>query len=139
MSRLYTSIVAPHHGLLPTFGIDLADTARTAGLSWPGRIPYLVVVVGTVALASTCRLGPTEHAKFGRRRGQSEVEQSLKIVPLVFAVIYISIPAGVNIYFVVSGLVRLAQQELSSVAIRSSASRSRSCGCDPAPPRPRPR
>jgi YidC/Oxa1 family membrane protein insertase len=50
VSRLYASIVAPHHGLLPAFGIDLADTVRTAGLSWPGRIPYLVVVVGAVAL-----------------------------------------------------------------------------------------
>jgi YidC/Oxa1 family membrane protein insertase len=32
-------------------------------------------------------------------------------MPLIFAVIYISIPAGVNTYFIVSSLFRIAQQE----------------------------
>jgi YidC/Oxa1 family membrane protein insertase len=35
-----------------------------------------------------------------------------KIMPIVFAIIYISIPAGVNVYFVVSSLFRIVQQEL---------------------------
>ena len=49
VSRLYAASSPPTMAV-PAFGIDLADTARTAGLSWPGRIPYLVVVVGAVAL-----------------------------------------------------------------------------------------
>ncbi|MHB1488416.1 MAG: YidC/Oxa1 family membrane protein insertase, partial [Acidimicrobiales bacterium] len=35
-----------------------------------------------------------------------------KVMPIVFVFIYISIPAGVNVYFVVSSLFRIGQQEL---------------------------
>jgi YidC/Oxa1 family membrane protein insertase len=34
-----------------------------------------------------------------------------RVMPIFFALIYISIPAGVNIYFIVSSLFRIAQQD----------------------------
>lgn len=41
-----------------------------------------------------------------------QMQQMRKVLPLVFTVIYISIPAGVNLYFVVSSLFRIVQQEV---------------------------
>ena len=40
-----------------------------------------------------------------------QMQQMQKIFPIIFAVIYIAIPAGVNIYFIVSSLIRIGQQE----------------------------
>ena len=39
------------------------------------------------------------------------MRQMQRVMPIVFAVIYISIPVGVNIYFIVSSLFRISQQE----------------------------
>jgi hypothetical protein len=40
-----------------------------------------------------------------------QMQQMQKVMPLIFLVIYIAIPAGVNVYFVVSSLFRIGQQE----------------------------
>ena len=40
-----------------------------------------------------------------------QMQQMQRIMPIIFAVIYIAIPAGVNIYFIVSSLFRIGQQE----------------------------
>jgi YidC/Oxa1 family membrane protein insertase len=40
-----------------------------------------------------------------------QMQQMQKVMPLIFAVIYIAIPAGVNVYFIISSLFRISQQE----------------------------
>jgi YidC/Oxa1 family membrane protein insertase len=39
------------------------------------------------------------------------MQRMQQLFPLIFAVIYISIPAAVNVYFIVSSLFRVAQKE----------------------------
>jgi YidC/Oxa1 family membrane protein insertase len=41
-----------------------------------------------------------------------QIQKMQKIFPVFFALIYISIPAGVNVYFIVSSIFRICQQEL---------------------------
>ena len=40
-----------------------------------------------------------------------QMQTMQKVMPIFFAVIYISIPAGVNVYFIVSSLFRIGQQD----------------------------
>ena len=50
-TKLYHSITFGHSGkLLPAFGINLSDSVRTAGLSWPQKIPYIVMILVAIAL-----------------------------------------------------------------------------------------
>jgi membrane protein insertase Oxa1/YidC/SpoIIIJ len=41
-----------------------------------------------------------------------QLQRIQTVLPIVFGIISISMPAGVNIYFIVSGFIRIAQQEL---------------------------
>ena len=43
---------------------------------------------------------------------QLQRQRMQRFLPIVFAVIYISIPAGVNVYFIASSLFRVSQQAL---------------------------
>jgi YidC/Oxa1 family membrane protein insertase len=108
-SKLYESIIT-HHGQLPAFGIDLADSVKTAGLSWPSRIPYLVMILAAIALQYV-QMKQLSGRNPAAAAANPQMQQMQKVMPLIFAVIYISIPAGVNVYFIISSLFRISQQE----------------------------
>jgi membrane protein insertase Oxa1/YidC/SpoIIIJ len=39
-----------------------------------------------------------------------QMQRILKVAPLLLAVVYISLPAGVSMYFITAGLIRVVQQ-----------------------------
>jgi membrane protein insertase Oxa1/YidC/SpoIIIJ len=112
-SRLYLAIQHAH-GQLVSFGVNLADSLRSAGLGWEARVPLAAIVVAAVALqwlqVACASSGSGAPAVEGPQTRQGK--RMKRVLPIVFAIIYISVPAGVNIYFIVSGFIRIAQQEL---------------------------
>jgi YidC/Oxa1 family membrane protein insertase len=112
-SKLYLAIEHAH-GQLVSFGFNLADSLRSAGLGWEARLPLAVVVIGAVGLqwlqmARSTSRGPDPVGIDPQARQMRRLQKAL---PVILGVVYLSVPAGVNLYLIVSGLVRLAQQEL---------------------------
>ena len=95
-----------------SFGMDLSKSALTE-LQQDGllvALPFLVLVALTVATQFY-----QQRQIQGRNMNSSANPQQqmiMKVMPLVFIPITLSIPAGVVIYFVVSNLVRIGQQAL---------------------------
>ena len=116
-TKLYQSIVEHGHQyiqhggkLLPAFGIDLADSVKSAGLSWPQKLPYIALILVAIALQYV-QMKQLSGRNPAAASANPQMQQMQKIMPLIFAVIYIAIPAGVNVYFIVSSLFRIGQQE----------------------------
>jgi YidC/Oxa1 family membrane protein insertase len=112
-SRIYRDIVHAVAGHLTSFGMNLADSLRTGGLGWSQRGPYLALVLLAVGLQY---LQMKQLSGRNRNPDASSVSPRMRrvqwVFPIVFSAIYFSVPAGVNVYFVVSSLFRIAQQEL---------------------------
>jgi len=108
-TRLYKDIAAGG-GKLHALGINLADSVKTHGLSTAGRIPYIAMILAAIALQYV-QMKQLSGRNPAAAQANPQMQQMQKIMPLIFAVIYISIPAGVNVYFIVSSLFRISQQE----------------------------
>ncbi len=107
-SKLYHAVIHAN-GALHAFGINLANSVRTSGLSWGARAPLIALILIAIGL---------QYVQMKQLAGRNpaaaantQMQQMQKIFPIVFAVIYIAIPAAVNIYFIVSSLFRILQQE----------------------------
>ncbi len=113
-TRMYHDIVAQNAGQLQphldAFGLNLADSVRTSGLSFAARIPLLVMILVAIALQYV-QMKQLSGRNPAAAQANPQMQQMQKIMPLIFAVIYISIPAGVNVYFIISSLFRIGQQE----------------------------
>ncbi|HEY5274030.1 MAG TPA: YidC/Oxa1 family membrane protein insertase [Acidimicrobiales bacterium] len=108
-SRLYESIIHAN-GALRAFGVNLADSVKTHGLSWGGKAPYILMILLAVGL-QYLQMKQLSGRNPAAQQANPQMQQMQKIFPLIFAVIYISIPAAVNVYFIVSSLFRVGQQE----------------------------
>jgi YidC/Oxa1 family membrane protein insertase len=108
-TRLYKDIRLDH-GKLPAFGINLANSVKTHGLSWPAKSPYIVMILIAIAL-QYFQMKQLSGRNPAAAQANPQMQQMQKVMPLIFAVIYIAIPAGVNVYFIVSSLFRISQQE----------------------------
>jgi YidC/Oxa1 family membrane protein insertase len=108
-SRLYVAVVNAH-GHLDAFGINLANSVRTHG-SFVEKLPIIVMILVAVALQY---LQMKQLSARNRQASQAnpQMQRIQKLFPVIFALIYISIPAGVNVYFIVSSVFRICQQEL---------------------------
>jgi YidC/Oxa1 family membrane protein insertase len=107
-SRMYTDIIAGH-GKLHAFGIDLADSVKSPG-SWGHKAPFLLLILVAIAL-QYIQMKQMSGRNPAAAAANPQMQTMQRVMPIFFAVIYISIPAGVNIYFIVSSLFRIAQQD----------------------------
>jgi len=107
-TRLYRDIIHAH-GQLRAFGINLADSVRTVGLSWPAKTPFIALILIAIGLQYV-QMKQMSGRNPAAQQANPQMQQMQKIFPIFFALIYISIPAGVNIYFIVSSLFRIGQQ-----------------------------
>jgi YidC/Oxa1 family membrane protein insertase len=107
-SKIYHDIRAGH-GQLRAFGIDLADSVKSAG-SWGHKAPFVVLILVAIALHHTKRKEGSGGTPLPPPPNP-QMQTMQRVMPIVFAVIYISIPAGVNIYFIISSLFRIGQQD----------------------------
>jgi YidC/Oxa1 family membrane protein insertase len=113
-SELYQSLVGKTE--MKAFGIDLATSASNAVSKGIGHaIPYLVLVVGV------CLTSIVQQKQISGRNpaGQSNPQQQLlmKLGPIMFTFFSLIVPAGLAVYFFVSNLYRVGQQELISRTI----------------------
>ena len=106
-TRLYQDLVHSG-GRMVAFGLDLARTAREPHASFGAAIPFFVIVAGVVFVQYY------QSKQMTKRNPQAsanpQMQMMTKVMPVLFGGISLSIAAGVNVYFLVSGLFRIAQQ-----------------------------
>jgi YidC/Oxa1 family membrane protein insertase len=96
-----------HPGVMNAFGLNLADDLFSH-LSWAGRVPYLLMVL--IAIGLQYLQIHQMNKRNGTANSNPQMQAVQKFMPIIFAIIYIRISAGVNVYFIVSSLCRIGLQ-----------------------------
>jgi YidC/Oxa1 family membrane protein insertase len=108
-SRMYHDLVKAN-GQMHVLGINLADSVRTHQPHLIDVIPYALLVLVAVGLQYVSIWQVTTRNPAAAQSNQ-QMQQMQKYMPLIFLVLYIALPAGVGVYFIVSSLFRVGQQE----------------------------
>ncbi|NLD75347.1 MAG: YidC/Oxa1 family membrane protein insertase [Acidimicrobiales bacterium] len=106
-SALYADLTSTNE--MSSLGMNLADSAQKALSHGAGTAaPYIVLVM---AVAATSYYQQRQIAgRPGAQTGNPQQQMLLKIMPVFFAFISLTLPAGVVVYFLVSNLFRIGQQ-----------------------------
>ena len=109
-SKMYHDIVASH-GKLDAFGMDFAQKLLTHHTTVFGYLPFALFVAAAVGLQYL------QMARLNARNPQAaqanpQMAALQKYMPLIFGVIYLNVPAIINVYFIVSSAIRLGTQEV---------------------------
>lgn len=104
-TELYQALVRSG-GTMKSFGVDLAKSASEGHGSFGRAIPFFVIVV-LVVLTQYYQTRQTMSRNSQATSPQQQI--LLKVMPGFFGLISLSIPAGVNVYFLVSALFRIGQ------------------------------
>jgi YidC/Oxa1 family membrane protein insertase len=108
-TRLYRDLIASN-GHMKAFGLDLGNNLFSHHSSWLGAIPYGAIVAIAIGL-QYLQMRQLNSRNPGAAAANPQMQMMQRYMPLIIAVIYIRISAGVNIYFVVSSLCRIGIQE----------------------------
>jgi YidC/Oxa1 family membrane protein insertase len=104
-SDLYQALVRSG-GRMKSFGVDLAQSASDGHSSFGRALPFFIIV----ALVVFTQYIQTRQTMSRNTKAASPQQQILlKVMPGIFGVISLSIPAAVNVYFLVSALFRIGQ------------------------------
>ena len=108
-TKLYQDLVEDG-GKMVSFGMDLAKAASRGHGSFGAALPFFVLV----ALVVVAQYVQTRQMNGRNKNAQQNPQMVImqRVMPLFFGVISFSIAAGVNVYFLVSALFRITQQEL---------------------------
>ncbi|MGO9560142.1 MAG: membrane protein insertase YidC [Acidimicrobiales bacterium] len=107
-TTLYHAVLSSH-GKLESFGLNLADSVRTPG-SLLSKAPYVGVILIAVVL-QYISIWQITNRNPSAAQANPQMQAIQKFMPLIFVFIYILLPAGVGVYFIVSSLFRVGQQE----------------------------
>lgn len=110
-SELHKALVEDG-GRMVSFGVDLSKSASKTWttLGFVDALPFLIVVALVVIAQYVQTKQMSGRSSSAQQNPQMQMMQ--RIMPLMFGFISYSIAAGVNIYFLMSSLFRIAQQEL---------------------------
>jgi YidC/Oxa1 family membrane protein insertase len=108
-TELYKALLATN-GRMESFGIDLSLTVRSPHHGWVGAIPYAVVVLIAVGLQYV-QMKQLSGRNKAMAQANPQMQTIQKLTPIIFIIFYIYVPAAVNVYFIVSSLFRIGQQE----------------------------
>ena len=92
-------------------GINLASSLLNAHGAWAACLPYAALVLIAIGLQYVQTRQVNRRTPPGSSAAQLQSLQ--RYLPLIYAVLYVRFPAGLNIYFVVSAVCRIAIQELA--------------------------
>jgi YidC/Oxa1 family membrane protein insertase len=107
-TKLFADLVH-QSGKMPAFGLDLA--AKVLGhKSVAAAVPYALLIVIAIGL-QYLQMRQLNSRNPAAAQANPQAQMMQRYMPLIFAVIYINISAGVNIYFIVSSLCRIGLQE----------------------------
>ena len=108
-TALYKQLFASG-GQMHSLGLNLSQSATTVHGFLTALPYYLVIAVAIVLQYLQMAQLTNKNPQAAAANPQAQMLQ--KYTPIIFGIIYISIPAGVNLYFIVSSLFRIGQQEL---------------------------
>ncbi|HWF22973.1 MAG TPA: YidC/Oxa1 family membrane protein insertase [Acidimicrobiales bacterium] len=110
-TKMYHDIIAGH-GQLNSFGMDFAKKLLpfSSHSSIWAAIPYLLLVLASIALQYLQMSRLSKRNPAASANPQAAMLQ--KYMPIVFGLIYLNIPAAVNVYFIVSSAIRIGTQEV---------------------------
>jgi YidC/Oxa1 family membrane protein insertase len=109
-SNLYKDL--SHTGQMRSFGLNLADSATKAvGHGFTTALPFLVLVLGVTA-TSFYQQKQIAGRNPGAAQANPQQQMLMKIMPIFFAFISLTLPAGIVVYFFVSNVFRIGQQAL---------------------------
>ncbi|MCB0970380.1 MAG: membrane protein insertase YidC [Acidimicrobiales bacterium] len=108
-SQLYIDL--SNSRVMESFGINLAESAsRALGQGVVHALPFIVLVLAVTATSYI------QQKQVSGRNPNAEVnpqqQMLMRIMPLFFAFISFTLPAGIVVYFLVSNLFRVGQQAL---------------------------
>lgn len=109
-TALYKSLHS-HPGKMISFGLDLGNSANKAIKESFGKgLPFLILV-GLVIVTQYIQTKQMTARNPQAAQANPQAQTMTRIMPIFFGFISYSIPAGVNVYFLVSALFRIIQQE----------------------------
>jgi YidC/Oxa1 family membrane protein insertase len=110
-TAMYHDIIAGH-GALNSFGMDFAKKLLpfSSHSSIWAALPYLFLVLASIALQYLQMSRLSKRNPAASANPQAAMLQ--KYMPIVFGLIYLNIPAAVNVYFIVSSAIRIGTQEV---------------------------
>lgn len=110
-TKMYHDIIAGH-GQLNSFGMDFAKKLLpfSSHSSIWAAIPFLLLVLASIALQYLQMSRLSKRNPAASANPQAAMLQ--KYMPIVFGLIYLNIPAAVNVYFIVSSAIRIGTQEV---------------------------
>ena len=109
-SLLYKHLVIDH-GVMKFLGLNLTLSALHLHLGFLNSLPYYLLVIASVAL-QYFQIKQITGKNPSAAAANPMASKTQQISTLVFGFIYLDIPAGVVVYFLVSGVFRVVQQEL---------------------------
>jgi YidC/Oxa1 family membrane protein insertase len=109
-TQLYHDLVAAH-GQMVSFGVDLSKSATSVHGTFFTALPFYLIIIIAIGL-QYLQLRQLSARNPAAAAANPQMQRIQKFMPLFFSVIYIGIPGAVNIYFIVSSLARIGQQEL---------------------------
>src|SRR2546423_2247693 len=97
------------HISMKSFGMDLANAATSKHGTFARALPFWALIALTTATQYY------QQRQLNNRNPQAaaanpQLQMTQKLFPIIFLVIYINIPAAVVLYFLVSNILRIAQQ-----------------------------
>jgi YidC/Oxa1 family membrane protein insertase len=107
-TELYQALVRDE-GHMKSFGLDLSNSASQHHPSFSTALPFFILVALVIITQYIQTRQMTSRTPASAQTAQTQT--MTRVMPLFFGFISFSIPAGVNIYFLVSALFRIAQQE----------------------------
>jgi YidC/Oxa1 family membrane protein insertase len=106
-TQMYKDIVAAG-GHLKSFGIDLSLHAFSPHPSFWAALPYWILVI---VLAGTGYLQSAQMMSRNPNAAANPQMRLMKYLPVAFAVFFINFPAGVLLYYAMSNVCRIVQQD----------------------------
>ncbi len=108
-TQMYKSIVADH-GNLNAFGMNLAHSALSAHSGFAAALPYWILLV---AMGATSYFQSSMMMNRNPAAMQNNPQmRMMKYLPLLFVVFCVRFPAGVILYYTMSNICRIVQQDL---------------------------
>jgi len=111
-TKMYQNIVAAH-GQIKAFGMNLNQTALSHHSSFAAALPYwiLLVLMGLTSYFQSAMMMSRNQANYQANPQMATQMRMMKFLPLIFVVFCIRFPAGVILYYTMSNVCRIVQQD----------------------------
>jgi YidC/Oxa1 family membrane protein insertase len=111
-TKMYQNIVAAG-GQIKAFGMNLNQTALSHHSSFAAALPYwiLLLLMGLTSYFQSAMMMNRNQANYAANPQMATQMRLMKFLPLVFVVFCIRFPAGVILYYTMSNICRIVQQD----------------------------